>query len=154
MSEYADWLDEILIFGWMKHKWLIFIFDLFSLMDSKLFVKMKLSAKFSFGIKLWDTFFYFPREFDVGEFEVLSIYPGSLMQGHPWFLNFPTIFRLWFPSDSFDRVHVLTELVVSIKFPSLTECLQLLSWLVMYLLSYIVHRVPIELQMMSSFFVN
>ena len=41
---YVDWLDEILIFEWMKHRWLILRFDLFSLMEWKSLVKMKLSA--------------------------------------------------------------------------------------------------------------
>lgn len=50
-----------MIFEWMKHKWLIFRLVLFSLMEWKPCVKIKIREEFSFGIKVWDTLFYLPR---------------------------------------------------------------------------------------------
>lgn len=47
-------MDEILIFEWMKHRWLIFKFDLLCVIEWKPFVKMKLSEEFSFGRKMWE----------------------------------------------------------------------------------------------------
>ena len=56
----------ILMFQWIKHRWLIFRFFLLTLMKWKPLVKMKLVADLSLGIKVWDTIFYLPWESDVG----------------------------------------------------------------------------------------
>lgn len=68
-SEHVDWVVEIhliLMFEWVKHRWLIFIFVLLSKMDWKPLVKMKLVGEISFDIKVWDILFYLLGGSDAG----------------------------------------------------------------------------------------
>ena len=67
MSEHTDWVSEIhsiLMFEWMKHRWLIFRFVLLSLWDWKPLVKMKMVAGISFDSKAWEMLLYLLVEFD------------------------------------------------------------------------------------------
>ena len=54
----------ILMFQWIKHRWLIFRFVLLTLMKWKPLVKIKLVVDISLGIKVWDTLFYLLGESD------------------------------------------------------------------------------------------
>ena len=65
--EHSDWVADmylILMFWWMKYRWLIFIFFLLTLMNWKPLVKMKMIVYLSLGIKLWDILFYLLGESD------------------------------------------------------------------------------------------
>ena len=50
----------------MEYRWLIAKFFLLTLMKWKTLVKMKLVIYLSLCIKVWDTLFYLPGEFDAG----------------------------------------------------------------------------------------
>ena len=65
-SEHVDWMIEILVVDIWMQMWMMCRLVLLSLLRWKPLVKMKMVANLSFGIKLWDTLFYLPRESDVG----------------------------------------------------------------------------------------
>lgn len=81
-NEY-DWLDTILIFEWIKRRWLIYRFVTLSERKWKHLVKMKFGEDNHFEVKVWDILFYLPGESDAGASKTFSIYPGSQMQEHP-----------------------------------------------------------------------
>ena len=63
-SEHADWLIEIIVFDSVMQMWKICILVFLSLLEWKPLVKTKIVGDISLGIKVWDTLFYLPREFD------------------------------------------------------------------------------------------
>ena len=50
----------------MIYMWMIFMLVFLSLLEWKPLVKMKVVVDIPLDIKVWDTLFYLPREFDAG----------------------------------------------------------------------------------------
>ena len=69
------------MFDSMIQMWMIFMLVFLSLLEWKPLVKMKVVVDLSLGIKVWDTLFYLPGEFDVGASRVFLVTILEFMGG-------------------------------------------------------------------------